>query len=300
MNSQRDVIEKLGKSLIQHGKFNDRIYLMKLAKEDFPAIIDNIEGLALTYEYSKIFAKIPAWAKGEFVNAGYKEEAFIPCFYHGEEDVYFLGKYFSKSRIKLTDSEKIKDVLQVAREKGDERQTKIESEGQLAAITEKGKKVAPMKLKNGFRFEIADQSHVSEMAKVYAKVFKTYPFPIDDPNYLLKTMQEKVVYFSIWHHNKIVALSSSEMDMEAENVEMTDFATLPEYAGQGFALFLLGKMEEEMQKRGIKIAYTIARALSYGMNITFAKLKYKYSGTLVNNTNIGGDLESMNVWYKSL
>ncbi len=55
-----------------------------------------------------------------------------------------------------------------------------------------------------------------------------------------------------------------------------------------------------MKKRGIKTSYSIARAVSYGMNITFAKHGYIYSGTLVNNTNIAGSIESMNVWHKIL
>jgi len=36
------------------------------------------------------------------------------------------------------------------------------------------------------------------------------------------------------------------------------------------------------------------------MNITFSRMGYRYSGTLLNNTNISGRLESMNVWYKFL
>ena len=44
--------------------------------------------------------------------------------------------------------------------------------------------------------------------------------------------------------------------------------------------------------------YTIARALSAGMNITFAKAGYRYAGTLVNNTDISGTIESMNVWWR--
>ncbi len=55
-----------------------------------------------------------------------------------------------------------------------------------------------------------------------------------------------------------------------------------------------------MPSRGIRTAYTIARAVSYGMNITFARCGYQYGGRLVNNTDIAGSLESMNVWYKTL
>jgi len=36
------------------------------------------------------------------------------------------------------------------------------------------------------------------------------------------------------------------------------------------------------------------------MNITFAKQGYQYAGCLVNNSNICGSIESMNVWYRQL
>lgn len=50
----------------------------------------------------------------------------------------------------------------------------------------------------------------------------------------------------------------------------------------------------------MKTAFTIARALSYPINATFARAGYAWAGTLVNNTNICGGFESMNVWYRAL
>ena len=113
-------------------------------------------------------------------------------------------------------------------------------------------------------------------------------------------MDSHIQYFYVADDEKIIAVSSAEMDASAENVEMTDFATLPDYRGKGLAQWLLGYMEEQMARRGIRTAYTIARALSAGMNVTFARGGYEYGGTLTNNTNICGAIESMNVWYKSL
>jgi len=98
----------------------------------------------------------------------------------------------------------------------------------------------------------------------------------------------------------LAALSSAEMDIQGSNVEMTDFATLPEYRGRGLAQFLLQEMEGAMTHKGMRTAYTIARAVSPGMNITFSRRGYQYGGTLVNNTQISGSIESMNIWYKSL
>jgi putative beta-lysine N-acetyltransferase len=90
------------------------------------------------------------------------------------------------------------------------------------------------------------------------------------------------------------------MDTADSNVEMTDFATLPELRGKGYSYYLLDEMEKNMSDTGIKTAYTIARARSYGMNTVFSRHSYIYAGTLVNNTNISGGIESMNVWYKKL
>ena len=97
-----------------------------------------------------------------------------------------------------------------------------------------------------------------------------------------------------------MALSSAEMDADARNAEMTDFATLPDYRGRGLATLLLEAMEAAMHDREMATAYTIARAPSFGMNITFARMGYRFAGRLINNTNIAGRFEDMNVWYKHL
>ncbi len=275
-----DSITKLGNSILQNGKYNDRIYLMKLSKDDFPDILDKLDKLALDKGYSKIFAKVPAFAKCGFIDNGYRIEAFIPQFYNGCEDVYFMGKYFTMSRMFDDRIERITEILNVARSKAHEE--------------------LKFNLPHQFSYRICDKSHASQMAKIYKKVFETYPFPIHEPEYIVQTMDENFVYFSIRRNDTIVALSSSEMDVGSQSVEMTDFATLPEYRGNGFAVYLLNKMENEMKKRNMKTAYTIARAISYGINIIFGKMGYKYCGTLLNNTNISGNFESMNVWYKSL
>lgn len=283
-----DTIEKIGDSIIQHGKFNNRIYLMKLSRKDFHNIIEELDRIALREGYSKIFAKVPSFAKDKFVNNDYIIEARIPKFYNGIENVYFMGKYFVQSRMFDNRIGEINEILDIT-----------------ALYEKKIGKNTEFNLPNGFDYVLCNKSHIYLVADMYQKVFVTYPFPIYDPEYIAKTMDENFIYFSIQKNNEIVAMSSSEMDIESQNVEMTDFATLPKYQGNGFALYLLYKMEEEMRKRNIKVAYTISRAMSPGVNIIFAKMGYTYCGTLYNNTNIStenvsGNFESMNVWYKYL
>ncbi len=273
-----DPIETIGRSVIQHGKFNDRVYLMKLDPTDLPEILNRLNELAEQHHYSKIFAKVPKSAQPHFEAQGYGVEAQIPRFYDNRDDVLFFGKYFTAARAQEQKPELIRKVLYAAEEK--------KGRGGRTPLTEP------------FYSRAAKVEDVVAMAEVYRQVFATYPFPIHDPEYLQRTMEDNVAYFGIWHGDRMVALSSAEMDVASQNAEMTDFATLPEYRGKGLASFLLAGMEKTLQEYGISTAYTIARAYSYGMNITFARQNYTFSGTLTNNTNISGGLESMNVWYK--
>ena len=275
-----DTVEKLGKSLIQYGNYNNRIYLMKLHPDDEDHIVGDLDRMARDMDFSKIFIKIPSHVKHRFTEAEYRAEAFIPKFYNGEKTILFMAKYLKEIRSIDTQHDRVKQVIKAAKSK-------------MAKSTD-------VHLDSQYRFRIAEKRDIPAMVEVYKKVFETYPFPIHDPDYLAQTMDQNLIYFTIWKDAELVAISSSEMDKSGENVEMTDFATLPEMRGAGFASFLLCEMEAKMREMGIKTAYTIARALSFGMNITFAKQGYTYSGTLVNNTNIFGHLESMNVWYKSL
>jgi len=275
-----DKIERLGNSHIQHGTFNDRIYLMKLSCRDYPDIVNRLNDLAQYHGYSKIFAKVPESTGSLFRKNDYKVEARIPSFYNGEETGLFMGKFLQKGRQNSSDHEMIQSVLKTAEEK--------------AALADSPTLPEPM------QWRICRPDDAEEMAEAYRRIFETYPFPIRDPDYLRETMDGNVVYFAVECEGKIVSLASSEMHKEDRHVEMTDFATLPEYRRNGLATFLLSVMEEEMRRQGLKLSYTIARAISYGMNITFSRMGYCYSGTLLNNTNISGRLESMNVWHKFL
>lgn len=276
--TSHDRIEKIGNSQIQHGKHNDRIYLMKLDSNDFPEIIVTLNDLANQKGYSKIFAKIPLGYGNEFFKDGYGVEARVPNFYRGVEDGLFLAKYFYFGRRKLPQKEL------------------LDFKGMVGNIPLQGE----IFLDSRFRCLKPAAADAEDMSKLYGKVFPSYPFPIHEGDYLRQTMRENTVYFGIWESGELIALASAEMDLDSFNVEMTDFAVLPEYRGNQLALFLLKQMELEMKDRGMKTAYTIARLKSAAMNVTFLKSGYQYGGTLIHNTNICGGLESMNVWFKTL
>ena len=272
-----DRIKKLGNSLIQHGPDNNRIYLMKLDPADLPNLTAQLDALAAEKGYTKIFAKVPGHCMPAFTVCGYRCEGTIPKFYNGKTDAAFLGKFIDPSREITPQRDEIEKIISLAQSKG-------------------GRAIRP--LPEGYCLRPAVADDAKELAAVYRKVFASYPFPIHDPDYLVETMRSHVCCFVAEKDGEIVAASSDEMDKENRNAEMTDFATLPEHLGNGLAVHLLKLMEPEMRRRDILTLYTIARAMSPGINITFARCGYTFGGTLINNTQISGSIESMNLWYR--
>ncbi len=277
-----DVIETLRRSTLQHGKLNDRIFLLKLAPEDCPDILPLLDELADQRGYTKIVAKVPTELKEWFVRWGYHREARIPGFFNARDRraVELMARYPDPGRSLDPDPDRTETVL-------------------AAALKEQGAG-RPAPPAPPYHCRIAEKGDTPQMAALYRDVFPTYPFPIHDPAYLDETMDGHSRYAGIWKGDRLVSLASAEMDPGEKNAEMTDFATRPRHRGQRFAGFLLGTMEAAMAAAGIRTGYTIARSRSFGMNITFARAGYSYGGTLVNNTQIAGRIESMNIWYKAL
>jgi beta-lysine N6-acetyltransferase len=274
-----DKIEIIGKSTIQHGKSNNRIYLLKLNPDDVPDILPELDRLANQHGYTKIFTKIQADALPGFLLNGYKTEAFVPGFYNGKTDCIMASKFLDNERKRMPEAE-LKLFMELFALKGKNNNNILASKLNIRALTEKD---------------------AVAITKVFKRVFETYPFPVHDPDYILKTMKlNHARYFGIWDNDKLIGVSTAETDFEKENAEMTDFAVLPAYRGKSLALHLLNFMEKKMKTAGIKTAYTIARLAEPGMNLTFMKAGYRFSGTLINNTNIGGRIESMNIFYKQL
>ena len=278
---QRDKIEKFNGALLQYGPLSNRIYLMKLNQADPKQLISAMDEFAKTKGYTKIFAKVPAYQAELFLESGYQREAEVPGFYHGQEAALFLGKYFDSKRQEEKSLGIIQKVLKLAKLK-------------------KTKHPDTAFVPTGTIIRKCIPDDAVNMSKLYKEVFSSYPFPIDDPRYIIDTMLDHIAYFGIEMDKQFVSLASAEMDSVSDNVEMSDFATLPAFRGHSFANQILARMENGMRNHGIQTAYTIARAISPAMNITFGKAGYKYGGRLINNTNISGQIESMNVWYKNL
>lgn len=235
--------------------------------------------LAQQQDYGKIFAKVPGRWATLFHQDGFRTEALVPDFFPGNEDGHFMGKYLDQARSHDPRGQESDQILLLAKESSLRRDPV--SAGRYTT-------------------RICTTNDCEAMAACYKTVFPSYPFPVHDPDFLAATMAEDVIYFGTWEGEELAALASAEQYRRRLNVEMTDFLTMPQHRRQGLAGHLLTTMDRTLRKQGITTAYTIARALSAGMNITFARAGYQHGGTLINNTQICGKIESMQVWYKQL
>lgn len=271
-----DKVESIENVLIHHGKFNDRLYILKFPQNGNHELVNLITNMAIKKGYSKIVGKIPEKVLPFFLSDGYNVESSIPNFYKGVGDCFFVSKFINHNRATYNPH----------------------SLNEFKAIL----KTHPLKVdddcKHNYIIRALTKSDVAEMLVVFKEVFATYPFPIHNVDYILHTIESNVVYFGVFIDKKLCGISSAEMDLENNNVEMTDFAVVESARGHGLSKLLLKHMEKEMKKRKIKTLYTIARLESIPMNKTFLSAGYNYAGTLINNTNISGGIESMNILYK--
>lgn len=280
-SNTKDTIEKMADSVIQHGKLNDRIYLMSLSESDLPGIFNDLDRLAQRLGYGKILAKIPSHVFPFFKKNGYHQEAQIPDYYRKGNHCVFAAKYFSKKRRIEAFPGHVKKTMAVL-ETVHRSKASSASSGLSRTI------------------EVCEPAHAQEMSLVYRSVFKSYPFPIHHPEYIKKTMSTHVDYYCIRDRGRMVALASAEKDIKNRAVEMTDFAVVPRYRGRRSAALLLSRMEEDMMRKGMRIAFTIARIYTPSMAVVFRQAGYRFAGKLTNNTHISGKIESMGVWYKLL
>lgn len=146
----------------------------------------------------------------------------------------------------------------------------------------------------------ANEKDIKEMVKLFSAVFSTYPSPVYDEEFLKETMNEKVLYKIAVYNGKIIAIASADMDKENLNAEITDCATYPDYRGKGILSNIIYSLELDLKAKGFLTLYSLSRAINPGINIVLSKHNYNFAGRLVNNCNICGTFEDMNIWVKNI
>lgn len=237
------------------------------------------EELALHSKAEKLIVKA---RKEQFVmllEKGFQCEAMIDQYFLGS-DGYFFCKYYSHERrnseVTYKEDEIVKNV-----------QLLEQNVGGIAPPSE-------------YQLKLIQNEDAEKLAELYGKVFKIYPTPLHEPEYIAKTIEEGTIYYAFTHGDEIVSAASAEVNFFYKNAELTDCATLPEHRKYGLMKVLLEQLETQLISKGIYCSYSIARALSFGMNAALHQLGYDYRGRLMNNCYIFDKIENMNVWVKDL
>jgi putative beta-lysine N-acetyltransferase len=259
-------------------EFNDRIQVLDYQARDPAALVVALVAEARRRGLGKIFMKAPDFDRERLEQAGMIVEGTISGYFAGQPAIV-MSLFLDEERLQRPDAEQEDRILR------DIRSRPADSS------------VPP--LPDGYLMTVANHADANDLARLYATVFASYPFPITDPEYLVATMDTHVVYRIVRDAGgDLVAAASAETNRTYANAEMTDFATLRSQRGLGLAQHLLAALEGDMRGWSIPNLYTIARARSAGMNRVFYNRGYELTGTLVNNCHIAGRFEDMHVWCK--
>ncbi len=238
------------------------------------------EALSAAKEISaeKLIFKARKEDSAALLEHGFVFEALIRRFYLGS-DCFFWAKYFRDERRASSRWVKEDDLLVSVK--------KV----QVGMIKEK--------VPSSYILRKVEKGDAEKLAQLYKKVFQVYPTPMNQPDYIRKCMEKGTVFFVYMHKGEIVSAASAEIDSFYRNAEITDCATLPEHRQFGLMKHVITELEQYLTSHGIFCLYSIARALSFGMNAALHQLGFQYAGRLANNCNIFDKLEDMNMWVKN-
>lgn len=260
--------------------YNRRLKVLDYDAKDPQAMLDRLTWLAEQNDFDKIFLKATKDDWQTFLQYGYLLEGILRYYFRGE-DAYVLSKFRSVDRVTSEHLIEESDLIEKLMREGEQRE--------------------PTALPEGYALFEATPEHIPGLVDLYRRVFKTYPSPLTHPDYILATMERNVLYRAIRdEQGVIVSAASAEVDDKHSNAELTDCATEPSQRGKSLMFHILSALEGDLSRRGIMTAYSLARARSVGMNRVFFRLGHEYSGRLVNNCDIYGQFEDMNIWVKRL
>ncbi|MBV7272534.1 putative beta-lysine N-acetyltransferase [Clostridium sp. PL3] len=241
--------------------------------------IRRIVHFAAKQHLGKVICNCDNEAYVSFLEAGFHLEGKIDGYFKGE-DAFCMSYFIDSSRKLYRNRDKENIFLMKSLNVGN---TFVYSE-------------------NNFKYEIrtANENDIKGMIELFYNVFFTYPSPVYDEEYLRKTMNKNILYKVAIDDGKVIGVASADIDEENLNAEMTDCATYPQYRGQGILSNIIYFLEAELRNRRLITLYSLSRAVNPGINIVLSKHGYKFRGRLINNCNICGGFENMNIWVKNL
>lgn len=269
----------LGK-VIDLDPHNRRIKVYQMPQEEiFLEVKESLEKMALEKQCDKIIF----YSKEDEVDClnqvDCEKEGLIHGFFQGE-DAHIYSLFLNEERNQPVAWEQEQKVMEI--------------------IKQNQKEALELELPDEFTLRSAQIDDAPRMAKLYDDVFETYPTPINQAEFIEEMMNDHVYFTIVEHQGELISACSADVFPAFNAAEMTDCATLPEYRGKGLLSQQFIHLERKMEDLGVQTLFSYSRAVSVGMNLINARHGYKYGGRMIQNSNISGRLEDMNIWVKNL
>ncbi|MCR3923152.1 MAG: putative beta-lysine N-acetyltransferase [Firmicutes bacterium] len=242
-------------------------------------VIKNSLELCGKYGLGKIYATAREEDHQIYLDHGFVDEAIIDGYFKGDTgyNVSFFYDLARKASLKINEEDEI-----------------------LENAKKHAKEYTPLE-KSEFHIRTASIKDAEALAQLYDRVFATYPTPMHKAEYIKNVMSNNKGFFKIAEDSgRIVSAASAELNHEYLNAEITDCATASEYRGKGLLSELVSELENSLRRRSFGVLFSIARAISPGINIVFSKHGYTFAGRQISHSYIMGSFEDMNIWVKQI
>jgi len=257
-------------------EFSKRAWVKNYAYHDPAKLARFIAGVCSNHGLEKIIFPVRAEHYDDLKGQGFSMEGWIDGYFNGQT-AYFLTYYLKPERSISPRLTEYMDLVRQISERSHRKPHFLPCEHQIVTPTTRD---------------------IPALTSIFKKVFATYPSPVDQPDYLAAVLGKTALFKAVRRGQDIISVAAAEVDWAYRNAELTNCATLPASRGSGLMSGIIAALESECLARGIKCLYSLARASSYGMNLVFHRLGYRYRGTLINNCHISGAYEDMNIWVK--
>ncbi|MBV4422151.1 putative beta-lysine N-acetyltransferase [Clostridium tyrobutyricum] len=256
-------------------------YVNSLAKiVDFHNIsVQNIKRLvhfASRQHLGKIIYNCDAASFKNFIKAGFKLEGKIDSYFKGESA--FCMSYFISKKRKLYNKHSMENLILIQ------------------SLNAESTFVPDTTLKYNIRY--AEKRDAKQMSELFSKVFFECPSPLFDEKYLKDNMNKRILYKTAVYNGKIISAASAYLNEEDLNAELINCATHPNYRNKGVVSNIISSFESDLISMGYMGIYSLSRATCTSINFALSKNNYKFRGRLINNCNIYGEFEDMNIWVK--
>lgn len=272
--TQKNLHEEIDNTKILLDSSNKRLKV-RFREELSEEILDKIKKYSKENDAEKIICYVPEGKQKILKISGFETEGKIYGYFNGE-DARCMSFFVKENRKKPCHNKDEISVKKLARKKD-----------------QKNKDEKTYDLRN------AQEEDAEKMSVLFKKIFSSYPTPVYDSEYIKQTIKDNYIYKVVYEKDRIVAMASAEINREFMNAEITDCATEPSHRGKGLLSMLVQELEKDLIQEKIFSLYSLSRAANPGINRVLKKSGYEHTGRMIQNCNICGSYEDMNIWSKS-